>query len=98
MSGPVSSLVEQEILGELRRKGIVVWLDRDGSYSHFVDDLALRHAAGAFPFVPARALRQRSRKDAAADPHAGLDRGDDSDDAGARAVRGRRSLPHDPGR
>jgi hypothetical protein len=30
---------EQEILGELRRQGIVVWLDKDASYTHFVEGL-----------------------------------------------------------
>lgn len=50
MSGPVSSVIEQEVLGELRRQGIVVWLDKDGAYTHFVDGLAARHAAGDFLF------------------------------------------------
>jgi hypothetical protein len=50
VSGPVSSLIEQEVLGELRRQGIVVWLDKDGSYTQFVDGLAVRYAGGAFPF------------------------------------------------
>ena len=40
MSGPVSAVLEQEVLGELRRQGIVVWLDRDAAYTRFVDDLA----------------------------------------------------------
>lgn len=48
--GAVSAMLEQELRGELRRQGIVVWLDRDSSYSHFVDDLAARQAAGDFPF------------------------------------------------
>ena len=50
MSGPVSSVLEQEIVGELRRQGVVVWLDKDNSYTGFVDDLAARQAKGEFPF------------------------------------------------
>lgn len=50
MTGPVSLALEQEILGELRRQGIVVWLDRDASYTSFVDSLAARHAQGDFSF------------------------------------------------
>lgn len=48
--GAVSATLEQELRGELRRQGIVVWLDRDNSYSPFVDDLAARQSAGDFPF------------------------------------------------
>jgi hypothetical protein len=50
VSGPVSSVLEQEIVGELRRQGVVVWLDKDNSYTGFVDDLAARQAKGEFPF------------------------------------------------
>jgi hypothetical protein len=50
VSGLVSSAIEKEVLGELRRQGIVVWLDKDASYTRFVDDLAARHARGEFPF------------------------------------------------
>lgn len=50
MSGHVSSTLEQEVLGELRRQGIVVWLDKDALYSRFVDDLAVRSAEREFPF------------------------------------------------
>ena len=50
MTGPVSQALEQEILGKLRRHGIVVWLDTDASYTRFVDGLAARHARGDFPF------------------------------------------------
>ncbi len=50
MSGVVSTALQQEILGELRRQGIVVWLDRDASYTAFVDALVAEHAAGRFPF------------------------------------------------
>jgi len=50
MSGPVSQALEQEVLGEIRRQGIVVWLDKDASYTAFVDDLAARYAKGEIPF------------------------------------------------
>jgi hypothetical protein len=48
--GPVSTVLEQELLGELRRQGIVVWLDKDATYSRFVDDLVSKHQKGDFPF------------------------------------------------
>ncbi|WP_437665377.1 BREX-6 system phosphatase PglZ [Sorangium sp. So ce1182] len=48
--GPVSAAIEQEVLGELRRQGIVVWLDKDGHYTRLVDDLAAKQARGEFPF------------------------------------------------
>ena len=50
MTGPVSDAIEHEILGELRRQGIVIWLDKDASYTRFVDDLAAKQARGEFPF------------------------------------------------
>ena len=50
--GFVSATLEQEVAAEVRR-GTVVWLDKDGSYTGFVDALAARHAAGdlAYPVV-----------------------------------------------
>jgi hypothetical protein len=48
--GAVSQALEHEVLGELRRQGIVVWLDKDASYTPFADGLAARHARGEFPF------------------------------------------------
>ncbi len=50
MTGTASATLEQEILGELRRQGIVVWLDATSSYSGFVDRLIAGQAAGSFPF------------------------------------------------
>jgi hypothetical protein len=50
MSGPVSTALEQELIGELRRQGIVIWLDKDNSYTPFVDDLAAKQQKGDFPF------------------------------------------------
>ena len=43
---PVSGALEDEVLREVRRRGIVVWLDKDGAYSEFVDGLIARHQAG----------------------------------------------------
>jgi hypothetical protein len=48
--GPVSAAIEREVLGELRRRGIVVWLDKDASYPGLVDDFAAKQAKGEFPF------------------------------------------------
>ncbi len=48
--GPVSAVIEQEVLGELRRQGIVIWLDKDAHYTRLVDDLASKHSSGDFPF------------------------------------------------
>jgi hypothetical protein len=54
VTGFVSVTLEQEVTAEVRRQGTVVWLDKDGSYTPFVDALAARHAAGerAFPDPP----------------------------------------------
>jgi hypothetical protein len=49
-AGLIASALEQELLAELRRHGIVVWLDSTGAYTPFVDDLAARQAVGAFPY------------------------------------------------
>ena len=53
MSGFVSATLEQEVAAEVRRQGTVIWLDKDGSYTGFVDALAARHAVGdlGFPVV-----------------------------------------------
>ena len=48
--GAVSKALEQEVLGEVRRQGIVIWLDKDALYTSFVDQLAARQAKGDFPF------------------------------------------------
>lgn len=55
-AGPIAAALEQELLGELRRHGIVVWLDTAGTYTRFVDGLAARAKSGDFPFpvVPFR--------------------------------------------
>lgn len=48
--GAASQALEQEVKNELRRQGIVVWLDKDKAYSAFVDGLAARHSRGDFPY------------------------------------------------
>lgn len=48
---PITALLEEEVKRELRERAIVVWLDRDGSYTSYVDALAERHARGDF-FAP----------------------------------------------
>ena len=48
--GAASLALEQEVQSELRRQGIVVWLDKDKAYSKFVDGLAARHRRGEFPY------------------------------------------------
>jgi len=55
-AGPITAALEDEVRDELRRNGIVVWLDKDGAYSGFVNRLAERHAAGDF-FAPVVAFR-----------------------------------------
>ena len=49
-AGLIATALEQELLGELRRRGIVVWLDLTGAYTPFVDGLVTRAGAGDFPF------------------------------------------------
>lgn len=58
MSEPrlIRDTLEQELLGELRRRGVVIWLDKDEAYTSFVDALAARHRAGDFPY-PVLGLR-----------------------------------------
>src|SRR5260370_22805796 len=41
-TGLVATALEQDLLGELRRRGIVVWLDSTSAYSEFVDELLVR--------------------------------------------------------
>ena len=48
--GAVSKTLELEVQSEVRRQGIVVWLDKDRSYLRFVDGLIARQGEGAFPF------------------------------------------------
>ncbi len=50
---PVSAALEGELGRELRRHGVVVWLDRDGVYTQWVERAAERAARGelAYPVV-----------------------------------------------
>ncbi len=55
MSGPVSEAMEREIFDEVRRKGIVVWLDKDAAFTQFVDALEVKQdalRAKCLPFIP----------------------------------------------
>ncbi len=38
--GPVSQQLAAEVAAEVRRQGLVIWLDKDGAYTSFVDALA----------------------------------------------------------
>lgn len=49
-AGLLAGALEQELLGELRRHGTVVWLDNTGVYTPFVDGLLARTREGTFPF------------------------------------------------
>ena len=40
--GPVTALIEQRLLAANRDKGLVVWLDADGAWTHYVDALIPR--------------------------------------------------------
>ncbi|AKU90924.1 BREX-6 system phosphatase PglZ [Vulgatibacter incomptus] len=52
----VSKALEAELATELRRHGLVVWLDKEGSWTAFVDELTARNQAGDFPH-PVASLR-----------------------------------------
>ena len=54
--GPVTTILEAEVKQWLRNYGIVVWLDKDGTYTPYVDSLADRHAQQDFfaPVIPFR--------------------------------------------
>ena len=55
-SGPITAALEEEMTRALRQRGMVVWLDKDGHYTTYVDALVERHTRGAFfaPVVPFR--------------------------------------------
>jgi PglZ domain len=53
---PITSILEEEIKRKLRQRGIVIWLDKDGHYTPYVDQLIDRHAKGDF-FAPVIAFR-----------------------------------------
>jgi hypothetical protein len=52
----ITSILEEQVKGELRQRGIVVWLDKDGYYNTYVDDLIARYSRGEF-FAPVVAFR-----------------------------------------
>jgi hypothetical protein len=54
--GPITAALEEEVARTLRQRGIVVWLDKDGSYTAYVDALVERHTRNEFfaPVVPFR--------------------------------------------
>lgn len=53
---PVSATLEAAVREEVRLHGIVFWLDREATWSTFVDDLVARRSAGTFP-IPVVAFR-----------------------------------------
>ncbi|QDE82496.1 BREX-6 system phosphatase PglZ [Myxococcus xanthus] len=55
-SGPVSAFLEQRLLSTLNDKKLVLWLDAEGAYTGFVDELRKRTQAKQFP-VPVLAFR-----------------------------------------
>lgn len=54
--GPVSQRLADELSGEVRRQGLVIWLDKDGSFTTFVDALATLSKSGVvdYPVVAFR--------------------------------------------
>jgi Cys-tRNA synthase (O-phospho-L-seryl-tRNA:Cys-tRNA synthase) len=42
-SGPITAALEEEMTRALRQRGMVVWLDKDGHYTTYVDALVERH-------------------------------------------------------
>ncbi|MEN8443935.1 MAG: BREX-6 system phosphatase PglZ [Cyanobacteria bacterium J06555_13] len=56
VSGPITSTLEADVSRELRQRSLVIWLDKDGHYTPYVDQLAERYAQGDFfaPVIPFR--------------------------------------------
>jgi hypothetical protein len=54
--GPITTTLEEELKERLRQRSLVIWLDKDGIYTPYVDELVERHAQGSFfaPVVPFR--------------------------------------------
>jgi hypothetical protein len=48
---PLTAALEKQVESRLRERGLVVWLDKDGTYTEFVDELQRRHQKGQF-FAP----------------------------------------------
>jgi hypothetical protein len=53
---PLTEALEKQVESRLRERGLVIWLDKDGAYTEFVDELARRHQSGQF-FAPVVAYR-----------------------------------------
>ncbi|ACC80910.1 BREX-6 system phosphatase PglZ [Nostoc punctiforme] len=53
---PITTVLEAELKRELRQRGIVIWLDKDGYYNSYVDELIARYNRGDF-FAPVVAFR-----------------------------------------
>jgi hypothetical protein len=54
--GIITNYLENEIKRVLRQQGIVVWLDKDGYYKNYVDELITRYQQDEF-FAPVIAFR-----------------------------------------
>lgn len=52
----LTSALEKQVEGRLRERGMVVWLDSEGAYTEFVDDLRRRYEKGQF-FAPVVGFR-----------------------------------------
>ncbi|MFM7425262.1 MAG: BREX-6 system phosphatase PglZ [Elainella sp.] len=52
----ITNVLEEAVKRELRQRGIVIWLDKDGHYTAYVDQLADRYSKGEF-FAPVVAFR-----------------------------------------
>jgi hypothetical protein len=53
---PITAVLEAELKRELRQRGIVIWLDKNGYYNSYVDELIARYNSGDF-FAPVVAFR-----------------------------------------
>jgi hypothetical protein len=47
---PISAALEAEVRQRVRQHGVVVWLDRDGTYTQFVDQLKDLSSEGQLPY------------------------------------------------
>jgi hypothetical protein len=56
VSGPVSQALEADLREQARQHGILVWLDKEGTYTAFADALGARAAGGEFA-IPVRRFR-----------------------------------------
>lgn len=54
--GPLTTQLESELSSQLRNHSLVIWLDKDGHYTDYVNQLAERRSQGDF-FAPVVAFR-----------------------------------------